>query len=109
MLFRSATTNPLQVPASTTYYFQVEATVASTQVGTSVTTTLNGDAAYLVSGSTGPYFVSTTTSGLLADTNNDFAWSGNATTTAVFGSNDWANGFGIAGLPSGGFSQTRSN
>ena len=105
----TATTNPLQVPASTTYYFQVEATVASTQVGTSVTTTLNGDAAYLVSGSTGPYFVSTTTSGLLADTNNDFAWSGNATTTAVFGSNDWANGFGIAGLPSGGFSQTRSN
>lgn len=105
----TATTNPLQVPAGTTYYFQVEATVASTQTGTSVTTTLNGDAAYLVSGSTGPYFVSTTTSGALADTNNDFVWSGNATTTAVFSSNDWANGYGIQGLPSGGFSQTRSN
>ncbi len=105
----TATTNPLQIPAGTTYYFQVEATVASTQTGTSVTTTLNGDAAYLVNGSTGPYFVSTTTSGALADTNNDFVWSGNATTTAVFSSNDWANGYGILGLPSGGFSQTRSN
>jgi len=106
-----STTNALQIPAGVTYYFQVESTVTSTQTGTSVTTTLNGDAAYIdaahLSGS-----VSTTT-GANADTNNDFIWSGNATSTATLagGANDldWANGYGILGLPSGGFSQTRSN
>ncbi len=104
--FRAYT--PLQIPAGTTYYFQVEATVASTQVGTSVTTTLQGDAAYFLSWTTVNYFVSTT-SGAIAATDNDFIWSGNATTTAVMAANDWANGYGILGLPSGGFSQTRSN
>jgi hypothetical protein len=104
----SATTNPLQIPAGTTYYFQVEATVSSSQSGTSVTTTLNGDAAYIASAHLGSDQVSTTT-GALADDNNDFIWSGNATTTAVFNANDWANGYGVLGLPSGGFSQTRSN
>lgn len=103
----TATTNALQIPAGVTYYFQVEATVASTQTGTSVTTTLNGDAAYLTTG-VGTYQVATTTAAL-ADSNNDFIWSGNATGTAVFSANDWANGYGILGLPSGGFSQTRSN
>ncbi len=104
----TATTNALSIPAGTTYYFQVESTVASTQTGTSVTTTLNGDAAYIDSAHLGSYQVSTTT-GALADTNNDFIWSGNATSTAVFNANDWANGYGVLGLPSGGFSQTRSN
>jgi len=103
-----ASTNPLQIPAGTTYYFQVEATVAGTQTGTSVTTTLNGDAAYIAAAHLGSDYVSTTT-GAIADTNNDFIWSGNATSTAVFNANDWANGYGILGLPSGGFSQTRSN
>lgn len=104
----SATTNPLQIPAGITYYFQVEATVSSTVTGTSVTTTLNGDAAYIVAANLGSFQVSTTT-GALADANNDFIWSGNATTTAVFNANDWANGYGVLGLPSGGFSQTRAN
>ncbi len=103
-----AVTNPLQIPAGTTYYFQVESTVSSTQTGTSVTTTLNGDAAYIDASHLGSDYVSTTT-GAIADTNNDFIWSGNATTTAVFNANDWANGYGVLGLPSGGFSQTRSN
>ncbi len=103
-----ATTNPLQVPAGQTYYFELKATVAGTQTGTSVTTTLNGDAAYIDASHLGVYQVSTTT-GALADTNNDFIWSGNATSTAVFNANDWANGYGIPGLPAGGVSQTRSN
>ena len=103
-----AVTNALQIPAGTTYYFEVESTVASTQTGTSVTTTLNGDAAYIAAAHLGAYFVSTTT-GAIADDNNDFIWSGNATTTAIFNANDWANGYGILGLPSGGLSKTRSN
>ncbi len=104
----TATTNPLEIPAGTTYYVQLESTVQSTQTGTSVTTTLNGDAAYISAAHLGASFVSTTT-GAVADTNNNFIWSGNATSTAVFNSNDWANGFSILGLPSGGLSQTRSN
>lgn len=110
----SATTNPLQIPAGTTYYFQVEATVTSVTTGTSVTTTLNGDAAYIAAanlnvGTFGPTVpMTSSTTGALADANNDFIWSGNATTTSVINSNDWANGYGITGLPSGGFSTTRS-
>ena len=68
----SATTNALQIPAGSTYYFQVEATVASTQTGTSVTTTLNGDAAYIAAANLGSYQVSTTT-GALADANNSLS------------------------------------
>lgn len=101
----TATTNPLQIPAGSTYYFQVEATVTSVTTGTSVTTTLNGDSAYIVH--TSPYQVASTT-GAALDANNDFIWSGNATSTATFNSVDWANGYGVLGLPSGGFSQTRS-
>ncbi|MEQ1845058.1 MAG: peptidoglycan-binding protein [Nitrospira sp.] len=103
-----ATTNPLQIPAGATYYFELKGTVAGVSTGSSVTVTLQGDSAYMVDGSMGPYFVATTTSGDLGDTNDDFVWSGNATSTAVFDSNDWANGYGITGLPSGGFSSTRS-
>ncbi|MDO8335191.1 MAG: hypothetical protein Q7T74_00185, partial [Candidatus Saccharibacteria bacterium] len=115
--FNATTTgySPLQIPAGTTYYFQVEGTVSSTQVGTSVTTTLNGDAAYIASanlniGTVGPTVpLTSSTTGALADDNDDFIWSGNATTTTPANGNDWANGYGILGLPSGGFSQTRSN
>jgi hypothetical protein len=116
--FTASTTGsyvPLQIPAGTTYYFQVEATVQSTQTGTSVTTTLNGDAAYidpahLNIGTVGPTVpLTSSTTGAIADTNNDFIWSGNATSTTGVNGNDWANGYGILGLPSGGFSTTRSN
>jgi hypothetical protein len=103
----TATTNPLQIPANTTYYFEVDATVSSVTTGTSVTTTLLGDTAYIAAAHLGTDSVSTTT-GALADTNHNFIWSGNATTTAVFNANDWANGYGILNLPAGGFSQTRS-
>ena len=107
--------SPLQIPAGTTYYFQVEATVASTQTGTSVTTTLNGDGAYidyahLNRGTVGPTIpLTSSTTGAVADDNNDFIWSANATTTTPVSGIDWTNGYGVLGLPSGGFSQTRSN
>jgi hypothetical protein len=106
-----ATTNALQIPAGSTYYFELDGTVTGVTTGSSVTTTLGGDSAYINSAHLGSYYVSTTT-GAYADTNNNFIWSGNATTTATLagGSNDldWANGYGILGLPAGGFTQTRS-
>ena len=108
VIFR-ATTNALQIPAGTTYYFKVVGTVASTQSGTSVSTTLNGDAAYIVAAHLGSINMSTTT-GANADTNNDFIWSDNATTTTnITGDQNWTNGYGVPGLPSGGLTFTRSN
>jgi hypothetical protein len=110
----AASTNPLEIPAGSTYYFQVESTVTGVTTGSSVTTTLGGDAAYtagahLTTGTAGPTVpMTSTTTGAMADSNNNFIWSGNATTTAVFNANDWANGYGITGLPSGGLSATRS-
>lgn len=106
-------TNPLEIPAGTTYYFELKGSVAGVSTGSSVTTTLNGDAAYIdashLGTGTGPTQpLTSTTTGALADSNNNFIWSGNATTTSVLSANDWANGYGIIGLPSGGFSVTRS-
>jgi hypothetical protein len=103
----SAQTNPLQIPAGQTYYFELRGSVAGTQTGTSVTTSLLGDSAYITGAHLGVDFVSTTT-GAIAD-GARFIWSGNATSTAVFDANDWANGYSIQSLPSGGLSQTRSN
>ena len=100
-------TTALQIPAGQTRWFELRATVSGVTTGASVTTTLNGDAAYIDASHLGAYFVSTTT-GVEADSNDDFIWSGNATTTAVFNANDWSNGYGVPGLPAGGFSNTRN-
>jgi hypothetical protein len=106
-----ATSNALQISKGSTYYFELDSQVAGTQTGTSVTTTLLGDANYIAAAHLGGYFVSTTT-GAVAD-GDSFIWSGNATSTATIagGANDldWANGYGILNLPAGGFTQTRSN
>jgi hypothetical protein len=106
----SATTNATEIPAGSTYYFELDGSVASVTTGSSVTTKLLGDAAY-IDGAHLSGYVSTTT-GAIADTNNSFIWSGNATTTATLagGANDldWANGYGILGLPAGGVTFTRS-
>lgn len=110
-LVMRATTNALQIPAGTTYYFSLDATVATISAGSSVTTTLLGDAAYIAAAHLATLQVSTST-GAQADSNNAFIWSGNATTTATISNpdaSDWANGFKILGLPSGGISVTRGN
>jgi hypothetical protein len=40
---------------------------------------------------------------------SNFVWTPNATTTAATTTgNDWTNGYGVSGLPSGGLFQTRS-
>jgi hypothetical protein len=111
-----ATTNPLEIPAGQTYYFQVESTIVSVEVGSSVTTTLKGDSSYptylgttngqVINGMS--YYVATSTAaGLMA--NGNFLWAGNSTTTSALSADvDWSNGYGIVGLPSGGINQTRS-
>ncbi|MES2213755.1 MAG: peptidoglycan-binding domain-containing protein [Patescibacteria group bacterium] len=104
----SALTNPLQIPAGTTYYFELKGAVAGVTTGSSVTTTLNGDAAPLLIQANGSSFVASTTLGIIIDPENDFVWSGNATSTPTFSSNDWSNGYGIPGLSASGFSTTRS-
>lgn len=124
IVFRTATTTstsqyqPLIIPANETKYFQLQGTVSGTQAGASVSTTLLGDAAYITSahintGTIGPTVpMTSSTTGALADTNNSFIWTANATTTAVneqqVGGNDWANGYGVLSLPSTGFTQNRS-
>jgi len=88
----------LQVPAGSTYYFRVVADVALTggPTGGSITTNLQGDAAF-------PTGLSTNldaATGVDSDTNDDFIWSPNATTTSNLSHLDWTNGYFVPGLPS---------
>lgn len=88
----------VQVPAGSTYYFELRASVAGVTTGSSVVTTLTGDAA--------SYTISQAAA---ATTTQSFVWTGNSTTTSTFFHADWANGYGIEGLPASGLIQTRSN
>ncbi len=99
----------MQIPAGTTYYFELRGTLAGVTTGTSVSTVMNGDSAYTAATSFKNVtdFIGTAASAY-ADTNHSFIWSGNATSTATVQSNDWSDGFGILGLPANGLSQTRS-
>ncbi len=88
----------IAVPAGTTRYFDLKATVSS--VGStkeSISVSLLGDAAYFdrVSSS----FLDRANTVDAQSTNNDFIWSPNTTTT-VTTTNGWTNGFLLPGLPS---------
>lgn len=98
------TTNPVQVSADQTVYFELRGSVAAS-ANASVVTTLLGDSAYPTNLTSG-YNVATSSA---LTSGNNFIWSGNATSTSVSASVDWSNGFGIIGLPSGGIFQTRNN
>ncbi len=91
----------VQVPAGATRYFEVVGTIAGATSGASVQTQLQGDAAFpSLAAST---FMSTAFA-INSDTNNDFIWSPNATSTSVVASSDWTNGFGLVGLPASNMS-----
>ena len=92
----SPTTNPLQVSAGQTVYFELRASVAGVTTGSSAVTTLVGDASY----------VALTAAG---SASGNFIWSGNATTTSTYFHADWSNGASLPGFPSSGLIQTRSN
>jgi hypothetical protein len=96
----TATTNPVQVSAGQTVYFQLKGTVSPSSSTYNVVTTLVGDSSY-------PSLAAFMAQASAIGTN--FVWSPNATSTASFNSNDWTNGYGVSGLPSGGLFQNRSN
>jgi hypothetical protein len=97
-------TNPIEIPAGTTYYFKLIGSV-SAPTNTSVVTTLLGDSAYPTLG--GSYFMGAAATTSIAA--SSLVWSPNATTTVSSTGNDWTNGFGVLGLPGSGLFQTRSN
>lgn len=93
----------ISIPAGATYYFEARGTVTALMATYSVTTTLLGDAMY-------PSFTTNMgTSAAVAATTSNLVWSPNATTISSVTDVDWTNGYGVAGLPSSGLVQVRSN
>ncbi len=97
----------LQVPAGSTIYFEARGSVAGVTTGASVVTKLLGSSSF-PSTSAGVAANPLLTVAGISD-NNAFIWSPNSTTTVSQTGQDWTNGFGVTGLPSGGIIQTRSN
>jgi len=99
----------VNIPADTTYYFEVRGDIAlASGSGTFygyVTTKVLGDSAYLVNVNT----LVDTFANVDGQTNNNFIWSPNATTTSETTHADWTNGYFVSGLPSSGLTgSTRS-
>jgi len=92
----AGTATNIQIPAGQTRYFEVLATVASSAAGASVSTQLQGDAAYP---QLADYMGTVTLVDDDAGSNDDFIWSPNATTTSTNNHVDWVNGYNVTGLP----------
>jgi len=103
----AGTATTIQVPANTTRYFEVRGSIAGATTGASVTTKLNGDSSF-PSTAAGVAANPLLAAGASALTSANFIWSPNSTTTVDRNSQDWTNGYGVPGLPSGGLLQTRS-
>lgn len=97
--------NPVQISAGATMYFELKASVSGVTTGSSVVTTVKGDSAYPTNLTSG-YNVAT--SSALTSAQN-FVWSANATTTSTTSHVDWSNGYGLPGFSASGLIQTRSN
>ncbi|MBY0539668.1 peptidoglycan-binding protein [Patescibacteria group bacterium] len=97
----------LQVPAGSTLYFEARGSVAGVASGASVTTKLLGSTSFPSTAAGVAANPLLSVSGV-SDV-NAFIWSPNSTTTVGQTGQDWTNGFGVTGLPSGGLIQTRSN
>ena len=98
----NGTNTTIEVPAGTTYYFELRGTTAGTITGSSVITTLLGDASYPALS-----VAMATVANIPAASN--VIWSPNATTTSGVSNVDWTNAYGVVGLPSSGLIQSRSN
>ena len=97
-------TDVIQIPAGTTRYFDVVTSVSSVSTNSSISTQLEGDAAYPTNGISGViplpgYMAKAGTDGVNGDINNDFIWSPNAKTISLLNYIDWTNGYGLIGLP----------
>ncbi|OHA93064.1 MAG: hypothetical protein A3H52_00365 [Candidatus Zambryskibacteria bacterium RIFCSPLOWO2_02_FULL_39_26] len=89
--------NPVEVPAGQTRYFELRGSIGANATGASVVTKMLADSSAATS----------TANGTTLATSN-FVWSPNATSTAVFSSVDWTTGYGIVGFPTSGLLQSRS-
>ncbi len=111
IVVHAPSSNPIAIPAGSTYYFELRgtATPGSGATNWSVNTTLKGDSAYPTNLTSGYYTATSSALSSSAAGNHNFVWSGNSTTTSAFIDVDWANGYGVPGLPSNGLTQSRSN
>ena len=91
----AAASTTIQVPAGGSRYFDVVGNITGATTGASVSTQVEGDAAYASSATLMSFYNTLDT-----DTHNDFIWSPNATTTSTLLHRDWTNGYGVSGLPS---------
>jgi len=86
--------SPVQVPAGSTYYFELKGSTGGYTTGSSITSTLLGH-------SSNP-----TPLQAAASATSSVVWSPNSTTTSVGTVADWTNAYGVVGLPSSGLTQT---
>lgn len=100
----STMATPLEIPAGTTEYFLLKATVTGSGTTYNIATTLKGDSTDLA-----PVMYTTASGGGLNINNSAFTWSPNSTTTSATTTPDWTNGFGVTGLPSIGITENRTN
>jgi len=91
----AAASTTIQIPAGGSRYFDVVGNITGATTGASVSTQVEGDAAYASSATLMSFYNTLDT-----DNHNDFIWSPNATTTSTLLHRDWANGYGVSGLPS---------
>jgi hypothetical protein len=89
----------VEVPAGTTYYFELRGTVSGSGTNYNVATTFLGDSTV-----TGSMAAATTVEGT-----SNLVWSPNALTTSATSTLDWTNSTGVVGLPSSGLVQNRTN
>jgi hypothetical protein len=109
-----AATNPVEIPAGSTYYFALLGTVTPTASANNwtISPTLIGDSIDTLIGPTPTTYNATTTANIMATRADNggtapaayknFIWSDNATTTSAFTDVDWMNGYQVPGLPSTG-------
>ncbi len=93
-------TTTYKIPSGVTRYFALKEDVCSVEATASVTeyitVKLEGDTAYSVNAAT----LMETATGADGDTNDDFIWSPNSTSSSNYISDlDFTNGYGVIGLP----------
>ncbi|TSC70487.1 MAG: hypothetical protein CEO12_322 [Parcubacteria group bacterium Gr01-1014_46] len=92
----------VNIPAGSTYYFELRGTVTGSGTAYSVNTILSGDTSYpALAANMG-------SSASVVSASANLVWSPNATTTSNASHIDWTNGYGVSGLPSSGLSNNRA-
>ncbi|MBV9349248.1 MAG: hypothetical protein JO026_00690, partial [Patescibacteria group bacterium] len=101
----AGTPTPLEISPGQTVYFEVDASLSGVVSGSSVTTTLVGSSSFPSTAATATQNPLKTAGSL---PNTELIWSPNTNGISALTDQDWTNGYGVPGLPSGGLIQTRS-